>query len=169
MQIVREGATAQHKELVAGDERNGKTLKQMSNASGRNVGNYFTGGTEKSHQPGGRDEVIVLENQGNSFTVGGSLIGEKNQGSVLQYHIQPSLAEGVLQAHKCSIAIQTEKNRITGLYHLYDIEYDFTSRFPISFRWCFICGAIDYFSKDGCPLGINSKEKRTFFSRDMGS
>ena len=52
---------------------------------------------------------------------------------------------------------------------MYAIEYDFTSRFPTSFRWCFICGATDHFSKDGSPLGINNKKERTFFSRDMGS
>ena len=30
----------------------------MIKASGYNVGNYFVGGTEMSHQTGGRDEVI---------------------------------------------------------------------------------------------------------------
>ena len=52
----------------------------MIKASGCNVGNYFAGGTEKSHQPGGRDEVIGYKNQGNYFTVGGSVIGEKKTG-----------------------------------------------------------------------------------------
>ena len=52
-----------------------------------NVGNYFVGGTEKSHQPGGKDEVIGQKPQGNYFTIGGSIIGEKTQGSALQYQI----------------------------------------------------------------------------------
>ena len=58
MQIVREGASAQHKELVAEDERIDIKLKKMIKSSGRNVGNYFTGGTDEINQPGGRDEVI---------------------------------------------------------------------------------------------------------------
>ena len=56
----------------------------MSKASGRNVGNYFAGGTDETHQLDGRDEVIIHKNLGNYFTVGGSLIGEKNKGSALQ-------------------------------------------------------------------------------------
>ena len=59
----------------------------MIKASGRNICNYFIGGTEKNHQPGGRDEVIGQKIQGNYFTVSGSLIGEKNQSSALQYQI----------------------------------------------------------------------------------
>ena len=60
----------------------------MIKASGCNVGNYFAGGTEKSHQPGGRDEVIGYKNQGNYFTVGGSVIGEKSR--VAHYNIKCS-------------------------------------------------------------------------------
>ena len=59
----------------------------MIKASGRNKCNYFAGGTEKNHQPGGRDEVIGQKIQGNYFTVVGSLIGEKNQDSALQYQL----------------------------------------------------------------------------------
>ena len=55
----------------------------MIKSSGRNVGNYFTGGTEEINQPGGRDEVIEQKSKDDYFTVGGSLIGEKNQGSAL--------------------------------------------------------------------------------------
>ena len=58
LQIVREGATAQHKELVAEDDRIDREFKKMITSSGRNVGNYFTGGPEEINQPGGRDEVI---------------------------------------------------------------------------------------------------------------
>ena len=94
--------------------------------SGRNVGNYFAEGTEKSHQTVGRDEVIDQKNKGNYFTFGGSLIGEKNQGSALQYQIQLSLTEGILQTHKGSFAVQTKKNKTTGLDHPYDNENYFT-------------------------------------------
>ena len=38
-QIVREGATAQYKELVAEDDSIDKKLKRMIESSGRNVGN----------------------------------------------------------------------------------------------------------------------------------
>ena len=110
MQIVREGVTAQHKELVEEDDRIYKKLKKMIKASGRNVGNYFTGGAEEINQPGGRDEVIGQKNIGDDFMVGDSLISEKNQGSVLQYQFQLSLAEGVLQTHKGAVAIQTKKH-----------------------------------------------------------
>ena len=57
----------------------------MIKSSGRNVGNYFTEGTEEIHKPCGRNEVIGQKNQGDYFMVGGSLIGEKNQGSAVQH------------------------------------------------------------------------------------
>ena len=109
LQIVWEGASAQHKELVAEDERIDIKLKKMIKSSGRNVGNYFTRGTEDINQPDGRDEVIWQKNKDDYFTVGGSLIGGKNQGSALQYQGYPSLVEGVLHAHKGSAAVQTKK------------------------------------------------------------
>ena len=92
----------------------------MNKSSGRNVGKYYTGGTEGINQHSGRDEVIGQTSQDNSFTVDGSLIGEKK------------MTEGALQAHKGSVAVQT-KNRTIGLDHTYDIKYDYTSRFPIGF------------------------------------
>ena len=53
----------------------------------------------------------------------------------------------------------------TCLDHPYDIEYDYTSRFPISFRGCFVCGATDYFGTNKCPVEIKGKvEKRLFFN-----
>ena len=53
----------------------------------------------------------------------------------------------------------------TGLDHPYDIEFDFTSRFPIGFRGCFVCGATDHFGTSKCPVGIKGKvEKRLFFN-----
>ena len=57
LQIVREGTTVQHKELIAEDERIDKKLKQIIKASGRNVSNYFAGGVEKSHKYSGRKEM----------------------------------------------------------------------------------------------------------------
>ena len=81
--------------------------------------------------------------------------------------MQPSLAEGLLQAHKGSIAVQTKKNRITGLDHPYDFEYNLTSRFPVSFRGCLICGATDHFSKFGCLVEMISKEERKLFFNEM--
>ena len=54
----------------------------MIKSSGRNVGNYFTGGgAEEINQPSGRDEVVGKKNIGDNFTVGDSLISDKNQGS----------------------------------------------------------------------------------------
>ena len=83
----------------------------MIKPSGRNVGNYFTGGTEEINQPGGRDEIIGQKNLGDNFTVGDSLNSDKNQGSVLQYQFQPSLVKGILQAHKGAVAVQTNKKQ----------------------------------------------------------
>ena len=83
--------------------------------------------------------------------------------SALQYQIQSSLAGGVLQAHNSSIAVQTKKNRIACLYHPYDIEHNFTSRFIVNFRGCFICGTTYHFSKVGYTVRMNSKEERKLF------
>ena len=55
----------------------------MIKSSGRNVGNYYTVGTEGINQHSERDEVIGQTSQDDYFTVGGSLIGEKNQGGAL--------------------------------------------------------------------------------------
>ena len=82
----------------------------MIKLSGRNAGNHFTGGAEEINQPGERDEVIWQKNKDDYFTVGDSLIGGKNQGSALQCQIQSSLAEGVLQAHKGSVAVQKKQD-----------------------------------------------------------
>ena len=131
----------------------------MIKVSGRNVGNYIAGGTEKSHQTVGRNEVIGQKNKGNYFTFGGSIIGKKNQDSALQYQIQLSLTEEILQTHKNSFAVQTKKNKTTGLDHPYDNENDFTSRFPVGFRGCFICGATYHFGSSSYPVGINSKDE----------
>ena len=61
----------------------------MIKASGRNVSNYFAGRAEKGHKYSRREDII----------------GEKKQDSAFQYQKQPSLAEGVLQSHKGSIAV----------------------------------------------------------------
>ena len=129
--------------MVADDERIDKKLK-MIKVSGYNVSSYFAGGAEESQQHGGRDTIT----------------GEENQGNVLQYQLHPSLIEEVLHAHKGIITLQTKKNSATGLDRPYDIEYNFTSRSPVSFQWYFICGATYHFSKVGYPVGINSKVER---------
>ena len=88
------------------------------------------------------------------------LLAKKKQGSALQYQMQPSLVDGMLQAHKGSFAVQTKKNKTTGLDHPYDNENDFTSRFPVGFRGCFICGATYHFGSSSYPVRINSKDER---------
>ena len=50
----------------------------MIKSSQRNIGDYFTGGTEKIRQPDGRDEVIDQKKRNNYFLVSSSLTGEKN-------------------------------------------------------------------------------------------
>jgi len=59
LKIIRKGATTQHKELVAEDERIDKKLKLMINASGLNVSNYFEGRAEKSHKHSGREGIMA--------------------------------------------------------------------------------------------------------------
>ena len=124
----------------------------MIRASGCNISSYFEGGAEESHQSSERGEFI----------------GEKNQGSAVQYQRQSSLAEEVLQARKGSITLHTKKNSTTGLDHPYDMEYNFTSRFTVSFRGCFICGATYYFSRVDYSVEINNKEERRFFLTRCG-
>ena len=57
----------------------------------------------------------------------------------------------------------------TGLDHPYDIEYDFTSQFTIVFRGCFVCGDTDYFRTSKYPVGINSKEEKRSFLKELRS
>ena len=68
------------------------------------------GGTDEINQPGGKDDFIGQKNLDDYFTVGDSLIRERNQGTALQYQFQPSLTGGVLPAHKGSNAVQTKKH-----------------------------------------------------------
>ena len=67
------------------------------------------------------------------------------------------------------VQLRYKKNRTTGLDHPYDIEYDYDSQFPIGFRGCFICGATDHFGTNKCPVGINSKEKKRAFLKELWS
>jgi len=73
----------------------------------------------------------------NEFRVG------YGNGGAYQYQHQSSLVEGVLQAHKSMDTVQTKKNNVTGEEHPYDEEYDFVSQFPLRFKGCFICGAMN--------------------------
>ena len=57
----------------------------------------------------------------------------------------------------------------TGLYHPYDIEYDFTSQFIKTFQCCFVCGDTDYFRTSKYPVGINSKEEKRSFLKELRS
>ena len=98
---------------------------------------------------------------------GNSNIEIQSHGDVNQYHQQPSLVEGVLQEHNGRSGIPTKKNNATGLDHPYDAEYNFTSRFPVGFRGCFICGEMDHFSKMDCKKGINTKEEILLFFNEM--
>ena len=49
------------------------------------------------------------------------------------------------------------------------IEYNFTSRFPVSFRGYFMCGATDHFSKIGCLVGMNGNEEKRAFLKELWS
>ena len=97
------------------------------------------------------------------------LLAKKKQGSALQYQMQPSLVDGMLQAHKGSFAVQTKKNRTTALNYPYDVEYNFTTRFPVGFRGCFICGATYQFERGSCSVKINSKEERNLPFKELWS
>ena len=68
-------------------------------------------------------------------------------GDINQFHQQPSLAEGVLQDHKGLHDVPTYRNPSTGVEYPYDKEYNFTSRFPVGFKGCFICGGGNHFSR----------------------
>ena len=51
--------------------------------------------------------------------------------------------------------------------HPYVIKYDYTSRFPIGFRGCFVCGIIDHFGTNNCSVGINSKEEKRAVLKEL--
>ena len=67
------------------------------------------------------------------------------------------------------IQLRYKKNRTTGLDHPYDIEYNYTSRFPIGFRGCFVCGDTYLFGTNKCLVGINSKEEKRAFLKELWS
>ena len=61
------------------------------------------------------------------------------------------------------------KKKTTGLDRPYDIEYDYTSRFPIGFRGCFVYGTTDRFGTNNYPVGIISKEEKRAFLKELWS
>ena len=88
-------------------------------------------------------------------------------GDINQFNRQPSLAEGVLQDHEGLHDVSTFRNPTTGVEYPNIKEYDFTSRFPVGFKGCFICGGGDHFSKRDCKKGINTREERKLFFNEM--
>ena len=62
---------------------------------------------------------------------------------------------------------QNRRSCWIGLDHPYDIEYNFTSQFSVSFWGWFICGGTYHFSRVDRPVGINSKEEKRLFFNEM--
>ena len=65
------------------------------------------------------------------------------------------------------VQLRYKKNRTISLDHPFNIEYDFTSRFPIGFRGSFVCGATDHFGTHKCPIGIKGKEGNRLFFNEL--
>jgi len=85
LQIVREGATFQYKELAKEDERIDKKLKLMIKASGCNTHSYFAG-TDNGSKNDGRCESI---NHGNEIAYRGAHC----TGDVHYYQNQPTFSD----------------------------------------------------------------------------
>ena len=139
----------------------------MIKSSGRNVGNYFIGETEEINQPDGRDEVIGQKNKETTLRLVVLLLARKIK--VVQCNIKSSNFwwKGYYMHTKVQLRYK-QKNRTKGLDLLYDTEYDYTSRFPIGFRGCFVCGATYHFRTNDCPFGINNTEKNERFWKSCG-
>ena len=171
LQIVRAGATRSHRELADEDERMEKKLKVMMRATGRNGQNYYAGGGSEDvgHEYGLRDDSQGCGGNVNQYQGIPNENGHREGGGGASYEFrrQPSLAEGVIQSYKQHEGIETRKNSVTGKDHPYDPEYNFTSRFPLEFSGCFICGSTDHFSRLDCPVGIRNKEERRVFFNEM--
>ena len=83
------------------------------------------------------------------------------------YFQQSSQAEQTITKYKGHHAtdIQTRTDPKTNIKYPYDPEYDFTSRFAVGFKGCYICGSVEHFSSNECPQGIsNSTERKLFFN-----
>ena len=172
LQIVRAGATRSHRELADEDERMEKKLKVMMRATGRNGQNYFAGGESEDirHEYGFQDNRQGCGGNVNQYQGTPNENGHKEGdrgGAMYEFRRQPSLAEGVIQSYTQHEGVETRKNSVTGENHPYDPEYNFTSRFPLEFSGCFICGSTDHFSRLDCPVGIRNKEERRLFFNEI--
>jgi len=110
LQVVREGATFEYKELADEDDSIDAKLKLILRASGRSSQSHFTGADDfRSGEDCNNDRISDTY-----MLNGGNDIGRNNNegykyGNVYQYQQQPLLVEGVLQAHKGPNNVPTTK------------------------------------------------------------
>ena len=58
----------------------------------------------------------------------------------------------------------TKFNPSTGQFHPWNEERKYLSRFPASFRGCFICGGTDHRGSQNCPIAQSGNyDKKQFF------
>jgi len=168
IQVVREGATFQYKELADEDDRIDDKLKRILRASGRSSQSLFSGS----------DDVRLGEDYNNERISDAYMLNGENDISrnnnrgynydnVYQHQQQPSLTEGVLQAHNAPHNVPTKKNSVIGKDHPFDAEYNFTSRFPVNFRGYFICGETPHFTRQECKREFHDPNDRKLFFNEM--
>jgi len=168
LQVVREGGTFQYKELADEDDRIGAKLKLMLRSSGRSSQSYFAGADDVRSGNDYNNERIsnaYMLNEEND--IGRNNNRGYNYGNVYQYQQQPSLAEGLLQAHKGPYNVLTKNNNVTGKNHPFVAEYNFTRRFPVDFRGCFICGETTHFTRQECKRGFRDPNDRKQYFTEM--
>jgi len=73
----------------------------------------------------------------------------------------------VLKAHKGPNNVPITKKNVTGKDHPFDAEYNFTSRFPVNFRGCFIFGVTTHFTRQECKRGFRDPNDNKLFFNDM--
>ena len=154
LQVVREGASLQYKNLMVEEERIDIKLKKMVRSSGHNTQSFFAGGDEpdtvsfkcinnrhivrnnsrtEEHMdpPYGNINHYMHNDGGDGYQIlhppriehHNTLHSDRHpydHGCIRQYRLEPSLAEGVMQAHKPMDGIQTKINTITGKEHPFD-------------------------------------------------
>ena len=116
--------------------------------------------------------VIILQEELRRVTnivEGKILLARKNRTAHFNIKNSHLWRKGYYSHTKVQLRYKQRKNRTTCLDHSYDIEYNFTSRFSVSFRGSFICGATNHFERRSCPVGINSKEEiKKYFQKTCG-
>ena len=113
-------------------------------------------------------KLLGSRRNGNTHLTSGNFSHEPIAGSnYLQRNA--SLAEQTMQRYKGGDQQRpadppTKFNPSTGQFHPWNEERQYLSRFPLSFRGCFICGGTDHRGAKDCPVAQSGNyDKKQFF------